>query len=248
MKQNLVVMGASSGIGRSLIQQALSAGWSVWGLSRQIEQLAAEFDDHQELHWLACEATDAASVKAAFSKIAALNTQVNLYAHCVGSIELGPFGRFSDEQLERVLAVNLKSAMYGLREFVNHSKGFDGNRAAVLVSTCATGIGVANHELIAAAKGGLEGLAKSLAASQAAEGLRVNVVAPGLTNTAIAAPFLKGEVMQAASAKQYPLNGINEPQHVADALFFLLSDHASRITGTVLNVDGGFRNIRPLVR
>jgi len=120
--------------------------------------------------------------------------------------------------------------------------------AAVLASSVVARIGVANHEAIAAAKGGIEALARSAAATYAPLRLRVNVVAPGMTETPLTANMLKLDAMREGAGKQYPLGGVQSAAQVADTIAWLLSDAASRITGQVIAVDGGFTTVRPLVK
>ncbi|GAB4209262.1 MAG: hypothetical protein Fur0019_15910 [Tibeticola sp.] len=120
--------------------------------------------------------------------------------------------------------------------------------AAVLVSSVVAQIGVANHEAIAAAKAGIEGLVRSAAATYAAQGLRINAVAPGMTDTPLTAGMLKLPAMREGAGRQYPLGGVQTADQVAQAMAWLLSDAASRITGHVLPVDGGFTHVRPLVK
>lgn len=248
MTQRLFVMGANSAIAQALIQQCVNSGTEVVAAGRDLSVLEALYGNNKAIHIQEVNACDSGSVAQAFEALEANAVQVSGYAHCVGSILVAPLTKTSDSQIDSVVQVNLISAMYGLRAFLKHCKGHGQGGSAVMVSTCATGIGVANHEAIAAAKAGVEGLARSAAATHAPDGIRINVVAPGLTDSPIASAFLKSEVMRTASAKQYPLNGVNTPEEVAQAMHWLLSDASSRITGTVMNIDGGFRNIRPLVK
>ncbi|MDH4395355.1 MAG: SDR family oxidoreductase [Limnobacter sp.] len=248
MTRAVFVMGATSAIAQELVILMRERGYEVVAAGRDMDSLQSSLGNHAGVHVMEVQATNSESVNAAFAKAEDLGLSIEGYAHCVGSILVAPLGRTTDAQWDEVMSVNLTSAMYGLRRFVQGCKAKQHGGSAVLVSTCATGLGVPNHEAIAAAKGGLEGLAKSTAATSASEGIRVNVVAPGLTDSPIASAFLKSDVMRAASAKQYPLQGINTPKEVAEAMAWLLSDESSRVTGTTLNVDGGFRNIRPLVK
>ena len=119
---------------------------------------------------------------------------------------------------------------------------------AVLVSSVVAQIGVANHEAIAAAKAGIDGLVRSAAATYAAQGLRINAVAPGMTDTPLTAGLLKLPAMREGAGRQYPLGGVQTADQVAQAMVWLLSDAAGRITGHVLPVDGGFTHVRPLVK
>ncbi|MCK7580001.1 MAG: SDR family NAD(P)-dependent oxidoreductase [Chromatiales bacterium] len=135
-----------------------------------------------------------------------------------------------------------------------HAAGLDRARcrarpgAAVFASSVVARIGVANHEAIAAAKGGVEALVRSAAATYAAQGLRVNAVAPGMTETPMTAGMLKMPAMREGAARQYPLGGVQTAEQVAEVMAWLLGDGAARLTGQVIAVDGGFTTVRPLVK
>jgi NAD(P)-dependent dehydrogenase (short-subunit alcohol dehydrogenase family) len=248
MSKCVFVMGANSAIAQELIQLCVQSGQEVVAAGRNASVLEALYGQMAGVHIKEVQACESASVDAAFEELASEGRQIDGYAHCVGSILVAPLIKTSDAQMDSVMQVNLFSAMYGMRAFLKHAKAQGQGGSAVLVSTCATGIGVPNHEAIAAAKAGVEGLARSAAATHASDNIRVNVVAPGLTDSPIASAFLKSDMMRAASSKQYPLQGVNQPLEVAQSMHWLLSEASNRITGTVLNVDGGFRNIRPLVK
>jgi NAD(P)-dependent dehydrogenase (short-subunit alcohol dehydrogenase family) len=138
--------------------------------------------------------------------------------------------------------------VYMLQAWIEAMRGSGTHGAAVLASSVVARIGVANHEAIAAAKGGIEALARSAAATYAPIGLRINVVAPGMTDTPMTAGMLRLDAMREGAGKQYPLGGIQTPAQVAGTMVWLLSEGASRITGQVIAVDGGFTSVRPLVK
>ena len=172
-------------------------------------------------------------------------------AHCVGSTLIAPLHRSSAEQIGELLRVNLESALHVLKAWVDARRamaGGAGGGSAVFVSSVVARIGVANHEAIAAAKGGVEALVRSAAATYAPLGLRVNAVAPGLTATPLTEGLLKVEAMREAAARQYPLGGVQTADQVAEVMCWLLSDAARRITGQIIPVDGGFCAVRPLVK
>jgi NAD(P)-dependent dehydrogenase (short-subunit alcohol dehydrogenase family) len=144
------------------------------------------------------------------------------------------------------MRVNLDSAVFMLQAWIAALQGGPGS--AVFASSVVARIGVANHEAIAAAKGGVEALVRSAAATYAAQRVRINAVAPGMTETPMTASMLKMPAMQEGAARQYPLGGVQTADQVADVMAWLLGDGSARLTGQVLAVDGGFTTIRPLVK
>jgi NAD(P)-dependent dehydrogenase (short-subunit alcohol dehydrogenase family) len=114
--------------------------------------------------------------------------------------------------------------------------------AIVLVSSAAATVGLTNHEAIAAAKAGVEGLARSAAATYAGRGIRVNAVAPGLVRSGITAPVFANELALKASQAMHALPRLGEPQDVAGAIRWLLD--ADWVTGQVIGVDGGLARVR----
>lgn len=239
-----LVTGARGGIGRALCALLQAQGWRVAAVGRDATTLA---DVPAALHI----AADTTTPEGAAAAIAACRDALGLptrLAHCVGSTLIAPLHRSRPEQLREVLRVNLDSALYMLGAWVEALREPPQPGSAVLVSSVVAGIGVANHEAIAAAKGGVEALVRSAAASYAAQGLRVNAVAPGMTETPMTAAMLKQPAMREGAARQYPLGGLQTADDVAGVMAWLLSDAAGRLTGQVLAVDGGFTRIRPLVR
>jgi NAD(P)-dependent dehydrogenase (short-subunit alcohol dehydrogenase family) len=166
----------------------------------------------------------------------------------VGNTHIAALHKTPLEIWEAVRRVNLDSSFYVLQQFTKCLANNKMTGSAVFVSSVVTQIGVANHEAIAAAKGGIDALVQSAAATYASLGIRINAVAPALTETPLTATMLKHEAMRQGAEKQYPLAGINSASEVADVMSWLLSVQAQRITGQTIAVDGGFSRIRPLVR
>lgn len=243
----LITAGGST-IARQLVRRLTAEGHACTVAGRNAEKLQALYADNPGVVCLEADLLNSADVEQLFAKAAERNGHVTAFAHCLGSILIAPLHRTSDEQWMQTLNLNLNSAVFGLRAFIRHCKGQTPSASAVLISSCAAGIGLQSHEAVAAAKAGIEGLVRSAAATYAADGIRVNAVAPGLTRTAMAEPFLKSEALQQAAARQYPLAGLNEADDVAAAMQFLLGPSSARITGTVMPVDGGFVSVRPLVK
>ena len=244
-----LITGAHGGVGRALTALLRAAGHRVAVVGRDAAILA---DVPADLHIAADTTTPEGAALALAACNEGLGAVPGLLAHCVGSTLIAPLHRTRPEQYREVLRVNLDSAFFVLGAWVEALRGKGGADAkpgaAVFASSVVARIGVANHEAIAAAKGGVEALVRSAAATYAAQGLRINAVAPGMTDTPMTAGMLKLDAMREAAGRQYPLGGVQTAAQVADVMAWLLGPGAARITGQVIPVDGGFTQVRPLVK
>jgi NAD(P)-dependent dehydrogenase (short-subunit alcohol dehydrogenase family) len=240
-----MVTGARGGIGREVVAQLQAAGFAVAAVGRDAQTLQSV---NAQAH-LCADCTRPEGAQAALKAcVEQLGQPPTLLAHCVGSTLIAPLHRTRAEQYLELIRVNLDSAFWMLQAWADALRTAGKPGSAVLTSSVVARIGVANHEAIAAAKGGIEALARSAAATYAAAGLRINAVAPGMTETPMTESMLRLDAMREAAGKQYPLGGIQTAADVARTMVWLLSDNAARLTGQVLAVDGGFTVVRPLVK
>jgi NAD(P)-dependent dehydrogenase (short-subunit alcohol dehydrogenase family) len=242
----LLITGASGGIASALRPIAIEAGWDVVAVSRRVDALAdTGWTDSRRIEADVSTPEGAATV---FATLAERGIAVDRLAHLAGSTLIAPLARTSAEQYRAVMAANLDSAFFTLQAFVGALRARNARGAAVLASSVVAQTGTPNHEAIAAAKGGIESLVRAAAASHAAAGIRINAVAPGLTETPMTAGITRNPAMREGAGRQYPLAGLNRAEDVARVVWWLLGDDAARITGQIWAVDGGFTAIRPLVK
>lgn len=171
-----------------------------------------------------------------------IDEPLNGLAYCPGSINLRPFGRLSADDFRADLEINLFGAIRTIQKYLPNLRE-SGNSSIVLFSTVAVKTGMGFHSSIAAAKGAIEGLTRSLAA-EFAPAIRVNCIAPSLTDTPLADKLLNTPEKQEAAAKRHPLHRIGTPESIAEVAAFLLSGRSTWITGQVIHVDGGIGDLR----
>jgi NAD(P)-dependent dehydrogenase (short-subunit alcohol dehydrogenase family) len=164
-------------------------------------------------------------------------------AYCPGTIRLRPFARLTEDEFLEDYRINLLGAVAVIKGCLNSLKKADHTAAIVLFSTVAVGTGMPFHASIASAKGAVEGLTRSLAAEFAPR-IRVNAIAPSLTDTPLAKALLADESKRTAAADRHPLKRTGTPRELAEVAHFLLSDSASWITGQIISVDGGMGAVR----
>ena len=243
MSSTVLITGASGGIGRALAARLHERGWRIAAVGRDADRLATV---PAALRIVADVTTPEGAALALAAAHEGLGETPAALAHCVGSTLIAPLARTRTEAWRELRRVNLDSAFFTLQAWVAARAGQPG--AAVFASSVVARIGVANHEAIAAAKGGVEALVRAAAATHAGQGLRINAVAPGMTDTPMTAGMLKLPAMREAAARQYPLGGVQAASDVAEVMAWLLGPEAARLTGQVIAVDGGFTTIRPLVK
>ncbi len=237
-----LVLGASGGIGSALAIRLAARGLRVFLAGRNADRLTA-LSARLEAPFMVIDATRAEEVDRCFASASESLGSLYGVAHCVGSLLLKPAHLTTDAEWDATVATNLSSAFFVVRAAVRAMSAGAGG-SIVLVSSAAAHTGLANHEAIAAAKAGVQGLALSAAATYAARGIRVNCVAPGLVRTPLTERIVRSEASLKASTSMHPLGRIGEPSDVASAIEWLLDPQQSWVTGQVLGIDGGLATLR----
>jgi NAD(P)-dependent dehydrogenase (short-subunit alcohol dehydrogenase family) len=227
-----LIFGGIGGIGGALAEILAQRGETVY-VTTSTPNRSSE-TSVPATHVLHADATEPETIQAAVR--AASGQGLNKLAYCVGTIDLKPLSRTTPEDLLQAFQINTVGAFTAIKEAAPHLAKTNG--AIVLFSSVAASRGFPSHAAIASAKAGLEGLARSLAA-ELAPSVRVNVIAPSLTETPLAQGLTQNPKMKDAIAAMHPLPRLGHADEMAKAAAFLLSDDAGWITGQTLHIDGG---------
>jgi len=229
MKKNILFIGGSSGIG--------------------LETVKLLHEKHNLI--VACRTDENLSdLDITYLKFDVLNDELDLekipvtldgFIYFPGSINLRPFRGLKISTFEEDLNINFLSMVKTLQKVLNNLKQSN-NASIVLYSTVAVKVGMPFHTSVSASKGAIEGFAKSLAA-ELSPNIRVNVIAPSLTDTPLASRFLNNDLKKEKVGERHPLKRHGQARDIANSTSFLLSDKSSWVTGQVLGVDGGMSTL-----
>ncbi|PXA03710.1 hypothetical protein DDZ13_10470 [Coraliomargarita sinensis] len=241
--KTIVIGGITGGIGSALARKLVAEGHTVQGFARSAERIDA-LKEKLDVQISTVDATNPEEVDAYFDSASESADQIDAYVHAIGSIFLKPAHLTSPEDWQNVIMANLNSAFYALRAC---TKIMQKQRAGscLFFSTAAAQTGIANHEAIAAAKGGIEAMIRSAAATYSSKGLRFNAIAPSLTDTPLAKPVIGSEQGLEISKRMHPLGEIGDANDIASLANWLLSDDAKFVTGQTFVADGGISTIVP---
>lgn len=229
---NYFIIGGSSGIGKELADQLATSGNRVIATFNKNEPVAGNplisffrldvLEENFSLEFLPDEVTG--------------------LIYCPGSINLRRFETIKPIDFETDYKLQVIGAIKVIQAVLTRLKKAE-NPAIILFSTVAVQNGLSYHSQVAASKGAIEGLTKALAAEFAPK-IRVNCIAPSLTDTPLAAPLLNNETKREANALRHPLKRIGKTEDIANMAAFLLSEKASWISGQILHVDGGMSTLK----
>lgn len=229
--KNILVVGGSSGIGKTLVKQLAENSYHVLATHYQtpVEEL-----DGVEFHSL--------NVLDETLDLSFLPDQLHGLVYCPGSINLKPFARIKPTDFAHDFELQVNGAIKVLQTALPHLKAAE-KASVVFFSTVAVQLGFNFHSQVAASKGAIEGLTRALSAEFAPH-IRFNAIAPSLTHTPLAGRMLSSDEKIEANAKRHPLQSIGQPEDMAHMAQFLLGEESKWITGQVLKVDGGMSSIR----
>lgn len=230
--KNYLIIGASSGIGLELSRLLVESGNQVYGTYKtqkpgvELAGIHYDFLDVREDDW----------------DLSYLPETLSGVIYCPGSINLKPFHRIKPESFISDFNLQVTGAIKVLQAVFPKLKASE-TASVVLFSTIAVQQGFNFHTQVSTSKGAIEGLTRALSAEWAPK-IRVNAIAPSLTDTPLAAKLLNNDQKKETHIARHPLKKIGSPNDIAEAAMFLLSEKSSWITGQVLHVDGGMSRIR----
>jgi len=259
MNRTAIITGAGGGLAQATARLLAESGWSLALVGRDKAALEAVRKDLQRQSPAPSESikivlvkadvsTGEGAVDAVQSARRLLDEPIGGLVNCAGGVDLRAAHQTTEAQYRQVLSANLDTAFFSLGAFVEQALADKVNASMVFVSSVAARMGIPRHEAIAAAKGGIESLVRSAAATYAPRGMRVNAVAPGLMRTPSTDKFFGNPAMEKVLAEQYPLGRWGDVLDTAGAIRYLLGEESSWVTGQVLAVDGGFTSARTMPR
>ncbi len=239
-----VITGASGGIGRQIALLFAAEGARVAACDRDrdagellVEELRAA--GAEQPFFVGGDVRSADEVESAAETIVRKAGRIDLLVSCAGVREIGDVYELAAAEWENVIAVNLSGVFYWCRSAARRMRETGGG-SIVNIASVGGLVGLSHRPAYTASKHGVVGLTKSLARDLAADGIRVNVICPGLIRTALTEPYFADERFERGLELVVPQGRAGTPGEVAQAALYLASDLASYVTGSALTVDGGW--------
>jgi len=225
--KSVLIVGGSSGIGKSLVKILVDTA-TVYSISRTSSGIVHSNFKEYLYDVLEDELPDI--------------EQIDALVYCPGSINLKPISRLTQVDFSNDFSINVLGAVKTVQKYLTVLKQSE-NPNILMFSSVAAKIGMPFHASVAASKGAVEGLVKSLAA-EFAPLIRVNAIAPTLTDTSLASKLLRNDRLKEMSAERHPLKKYLEPKEVAEMASFIISDKALAISGQIFEMDCGIVNLK----
>lgn len=238
----IAILGATGTIGRVLARRLVQRGQGVLLVGRNAEKLRV-LSEELDQPFAVADFTSSHYLEEVVRAGAEAGGGLHGLVNCIGSILLKPAHSTTDDDFHQIIETNLFTAFATVR--VGGRLLRERGGTIILFASAAAEIGIQNHEAIAAAKAGIIGLARSAAATYAANNIRVNVVSPGLIRTDLTRRIWENTASAAASAQLHALGRLGEPEQVASLVCWLLATENDWITGQVIGVDGGLGHVLP---
>lgn len=221
--KTIIVIGGSKGIGKAIISSLLSSYDNIINISRTEPEVSGGNVKHYPCDILKDDLPDIESIDG--------------LVYCPGSINLKPINRLSIEDFQDDFNINVIGAVKAIQKYLPALK--KGNKPSIILfSTVAAKLGMPFHASVAASKSAIEGLTKSLGA-ELAPTVRVNAIAPTVTDTELASKLLRNDSMVEKMNERHPLKKFLQPEEVADMAAFLLSDKGASLSGQIFEMDCG---------
>jgi NAD(P)-dependent dehydrogenase (short-subunit alcohol dehydrogenase family) len=224
--RNYIVIGGSSGIGKELVNLLEDTGANIIATYNK-----NKIEDRQNVKYTSLD------VNTSELNIETLPEEIHGLAYCPGSINLKPFHRFTEEDFIEDFKLQVIGATKIIKQLLPLLKKAEGS-SILMFSTIAVQSGFSFHSQVAISKGAIEGLTRSLAA-ELSPGIRVNAIAPSLTDTELASRFINTPEKLKFQSEKNPLNKIGTPRDIAQAALYLLTPQSSWVSGQIIHVDGG---------
>nr|WKN36378.1 SDR family NAD(P)-dependent oxidoreductase [Tunicatimonas sp. TK19036] len=231
--KNVLIIGGTSGIGKATLDLLLDQEARVFVASRK------EPEPHKQITHIPLDVTEISD------ELDGLPDKLHGLVYTPGTITLKPFQSLKPEDFLNELNLNVIGAVKVIQASLGKLKAAQGS-SIVLFSTVAVQLGLNFHTAVATAKGAVEGLARSLAAELASKNIRVNVIAPSLTDTPLAQNLLSTDEKKEASNQRHPLGRYGRPDDIAQAVVYLLSENSSWVTGQTMHIDGGLSTLKKM--